>query len=464
MDIQSLSQQEHITADYDMRQQKATLHQIHPNGQLTLDLTPEEAKACVLEVDLNSDFFHKLQVQASTNAQWDPEGIDSIRIELRYGPPGSDGGDWAQHADLLLNKATPTQSWETFVVRDRGNADDAPIVLWYDYRVTVNYRAEVTLGTESGEVSSRGALGADGDGWFKGSYARNLVIDPRDATGMRPLRLSTGVLQFDLVQEAHVDLATGAYRETFRLLPDMHDVSLVARVSGDGQPAYHTTGTLFYKDGAHVDLPDTEWPAGQAQIVIDEPRDGVLRVRIIESDPASEFTKVMVTMHYEDGDRVVEKDFELTAHGQSVDFSVRLDHSDHRAYRYRTTLMRTSGAIETSDWIDADGTTKTLLIVGRTAADVIPIIVTCLEPVPTPRLLAIRVDLDYSDADNQVHWTHSELIRAGFLGSFKWAVPIADPDKRTYRYKITAFRPSGPQELDWTDTDETDLVLPLLGG
>jgi hypothetical protein len=310
-------------------------------------------------------------------------------------------------------------------------------------------------------VSSRGALGADGDGWFKGSYASHLVIDPRDATGMRPLRLSTGVLRFDLVQEAHVDLSTGAYRQNFRLLPEMHDVTLVARASGDGQPAFHTGGTLFYKDQAHVALPETDWVVGESQLVIDEPRDGVLRVQIIESDPAGEYSKVHVTLHYEDGDRVVEKDFDLTAHGQMAEFAVRLDHPDQRAYKYRTTLLHASGAIDNSDWKDG---TSTLLIVGATAADVMTINVTCLEPVPSGKLLAIRVDLDYTDDDDSVHWTHSELIRAGFLGSFKWVVPLADPTKRSYRYKLTAFRSTGPQEIDWTTSDETNLVLPLLGG
>jgi hypothetical protein len=460
MNIQELSQTEKITASYDLRMQKATTRQIHPAGQLMLDVSKDEAKQYILEVDLNDPFFKKVEVKASTNANWDSDGIDSIRIELRYGPPAADGGDWGQRTDLLLTKTSPTASFATFALRDRGNADDAPVVLDYDYRVTVNYRGDVTLGGQAGEVSSVGAPGADADGWFTKSYARNLVIDPRDSSPAHMVKISTGVLRFDLVQEATLDVTALGASQTFRLTSDAHDVALVLRPDGGATPGFHTSGTIFYKDQARVPIADVDWRADERLVVIDEPRDATLRVTLLFVDPSAIYTKATVTMHYEDGDRVVEKDFDFTAHGQTAEFSVRLDHADKKGYTFRTTLIKASGAVETTDFKDS---TASRIIVGLQAADVMRVAVVCLEPVPTPKLLAIRVDLDYRDVENDVHWTRSELIRAGFPGSFTWTVPLADPMKRTYTVKLTAFRPTGPQELPLVESDELEYVLPLLG-
>jgi len=458
IELSSISQEEQITATYDLSTQRALTRHVHPQGQLSLDLLPEEAKDYVVEVDLNDDFFKRVSVRATTTAEWDIDGIASIRVEMRYGPKLD--GTFAVHSDFLLTKDEPVGTWDAFALRDRGNAADAPPVLHYDYRVTVNYRASVALGDQSGEVTSAGIPGADAEGWIRRCFARNLVIHPRDVTPVHPVRISTGVLHFDLVQEVHIDVMSGPYSQRYRLTPEDHDIGLVIR-PGPHEPksAFSTRGTLFYRDGARVELPLEEHNPEQQEVIVNEPRDGTWRVKLVFADPTKMYKKATVTMRYEDGGRVVERDFDFTETGQEAEFSVRLEHPDRRKYTYRTLLMSNTGMIDVVDFQEG---TAAQLVIGFRAAEVIPVNIACLQQVPSGSLLAVKVDLEYSDPDSEIHWAHSELIRQGHTGSFQWFLAIRDRTKRKYRYRVTAYRATGPEELPWTESSETWLVLPFL--
>jgi hypothetical protein len=80
---------------------------------------------------------------------------------------------------------------------------------------------------------------------------------------------------------------------------------------------------------------------------------------------------------------------------------------------------------------------------------------------PNPALLAMMVELEYIDEDNNVHWRRKgELMREGHPGTFSWSIPLLDPTKRTWRYRISAYRPGAPPEVgEWISQDGTSLVL-----
>lgn len=452
VNFEMIERQERITASYELSSRKARRQQVHPQGQLMLDAI--DPKRYVLEADLAIDFFQKLAIAASTTAGWAEDGIHSIQVQLRYAP-GAEPGSFQRSGEIVLNPQQPTGSWTTGVLRD-GADPDGPVRYDYQYKVTVHYTPDVALGNQQGAVTSQGLPRADAEGWIA-SDARNLVIHPRDVTPAVTVNVSTGVMQFDLLNKVQLVLTYGPYRQNIELSPDHKDHRIVIRPDPElAGAALQTSGTLFYRDGAQVPLPLQSWQP-QELVVVNEPRENLLRVRTILADPAGEYERVMVTLRYADGNRLVDESFELKAHAESRDWSVRLEDPAARAWRYEATLVKKSGDIDHLDWRDGS---DELLVLGVRAVDVIPVQVNWLLVPPAGELLAVKIDLLYEDPANDLRWTRSELIRPGHTGSFDWAVPIRDPARRGYRYRVTEFPAAGaPREGAWIDASDQMLVL-----
>lgn len=450
VNFEMIRRQERITATYELNSRKARTREIHPQGQLILDTrNPEQY---ILEADGAVEFFQWLDLAASTTARWELDGIDSIRIQLRYGP--RDDGSFIRSGEMILSPDQETDEWRVGILRENDEDDRKP-VYWYEYRVTINYLADVALGDQQGAVSSVGVPGADAEGWIRDT-ARNLVIHPRDVTPAMTINLASGVMRFDLLERVQLTLSYGPHRQNLTLSPETPEHRLVIRPEpGMADQQLRTEGTLFYRDGARIPLPEQQWTP-QELIVINEPRDNILRVQMLMADPMDAYEKIHVRLRYVHANRTVEQDFELTEHAQMEVWSVRLEDPDQRDWSYQTTAIKRSGDIDTIDWTPGE---DSQLILGVKAVDVIPVQVTWLMVPPAAGLLAVKVDMEYDDDANDLHWPHSELIREGHGGSFIWSIPIRDPAKRQYRYRVTQFTESGMDEGPWKESSEQSLVL-----
>ncbi len=450
VNLEMIQQEERVLATYELSTRKARTHEIHPQGQLILDVI-DPAKY-IIAADGAIEFFQWLEVNASTTADWALDGIHSIQIQLRYAPNGA--GGFQRTNEIMLTPAQDKGSWKSGVLHE--NADDRlPVVYWYEYKVTVNYTQDVALGSQQGAVSSVGNPKADPDGWIR-SDARNLVIHPRDITPAMTVNVATGVMQYDLLARAQLALTYGPYRQNLELSAETPEHRLVIRPEPELQSApLRTEGMLFYKDRAQVPLPPQEWKP-QELVVINEPRENILRVRVILADPADEYERVAVRLRYEHGDRVVEQLLELKDHAEIKEWAVRLEDPNQRNWRYQATLIKNSGDIDNIPWTDGK---NEQLILGVQAVDVIPVEITWLLVPPAADLMAVKIDLLYEDAPNEVRWDRSELIRQGHTGMFTWSIPIKDASHRNYRYRVTEFRASGQRQGPWLESDEEKLVL-----
>lgn len=451
INLEMIKREERVTAIYELSTRKARVQEVHPQGNLILDvLNPADY---IIEADGALDFFQRLDIAASTTAQWDKEGIDSIGIQIRYAP--REGG-FRRTGDIVLSKDRSTGLWKSGVLREDEDNNRSPVLYWYEYRVTVHYLPDVAMGDQSGAVTSVGVQGADPEGWIR-STERNLVIHPRDVTPAIMVNITTGLMRFDLLQRAQVVLTYGPYRQNITLSVDHAEHRLVIRPEAGLEDAkLRTEGKLFYKDGAQVPLPPQDW-SPQELIVINEPRENILRVQVILADPGNEYQKVAVRLRYEQGNRVVEEPLELTTHAEMKEWAVRLEDPTVREWTYQATLIKKSGDIDTTEWLEGK---DNQLILGVRAADVIPVQVTWLIP-PAGDTLAVKIDLRYIDTANGVRWERSELIRGQHSGDFRWSIAIVDPKKRSYDYRVTEFtRSSGAKEGPWTPSDQTMLVLP----
>lgn len=449
VNLEMIQQEERVLATYELSTRKARTHPVHPQGQLILDAI--DPGKYIIEADGAIEFFQWLEVNASTTADWALDGIHSIQIQLRYAPNGA--GGFQRTNEIMLTPAEDKGSWKSGVLHE--NADDRlPVVYWYEYKVTVNYTQDVALGSQQGAVSSVGNSKADPDGWIR-SDARNLVIHPRDITPAMTVNVATGVMQYDLLARAQLALTYGPYRQNLELSAEAPEHRLVIRPEPELQSApLRTEGMLFYKDRAQVPLPPQEWKP-QELIVINEPRENILRVRVILADPADEYERVAVRLRYEHGDRVVEQPLELKDHAEIKEWAVRLEDPNERNWRYEATLIKNSGDIDSIPWRDGK---NEQIILGVQAVDVIPVQVTWLMPLPAGDLVAVKIDLLYEDETNEVRWSRSELIRQGHSGTFAWPIAIKDERNKTYRYKVTEFRQT-VKEGPWQESDAQMLVL-----
>lgn len=215
---------------------------------------------------------------------------------------------------------------------------------------------------------------------------------------------------------------------------------------------------LFYADGARVPLPEERWRPGEL-IFINEPRSHKLAVQVLLADPNDQYERAEVRLRYSDANRVLEHELELTEHGEDQVWEVRLEDPTQRAWQYRVMLVRTDGGIETVDWTDGP---DDVLIVGVQAAGMLRVNGTVLVIPDGADVLATTVELHYDDDDNDVSWSHTEMVRPGHSGTFEWVVPLLNPDHRTYRYRISEFRTGGRTDGPWVDDTTTALViLPL---
>ena len=425
VNLEMIRTEEHVTATYELSSRKARTHQIHPQGQLILDTI--DPHKYIIEADGAIDFFKWLEISASTTAQWDLDGIAAILVQVRYGPRN---GGFQFTAELKLTSAQPTDSTKTGVLHENGDSR-RPVLYSYEYKVTVHYTDDVAMGNQQGAVTSVGIPAADPDGWIR-TDARNLVIHPRDITPAMTVNVATGVMQYDLLAKAELALTYGPYRQNLELSADHKDHRLVIRPEAGLKDArLRTEGILYYKDRAQVPLPAHDW-APQELVVINEPRENILRVRVILADPAHVYDKVIATLHYEQADRVVEQPLELKNHADIFDWAVRLENPAERGWKYQVTMIKRSGDIDNIAWTDGK---DDQLILGIQAADVLQIQVAWLIPLPVGDLIAVKVDTVYDDPRNGLHWVHSELIRQGHSGMFTWVVPILDVKKRGFQYQ-----------------------------
>lgn len=449
LNLEMIKRDEQITAVYELSTRKARTHQVHPQGQLMFE---GDASRYIVEAR-EVEFFRSLTIAGSTTAQWQSDGIHTIAVQIRYAPRRD--GTFQRTEELTLSEAAPTDSVDIGLLHEDED-EERPMVYWYEYKVTVHFTDDVALGDQRGAVTSAGTKDADAQGWIR-SEARGLVIHPRDVTPARTVSIATGVLQYDLIERAEIALAYGPYRQNLELSAEHKEHRLVIRPEPRlAQERLKTQGTLYYKDRARVPLPAQEWQP-QELVVINEPRENLLRVRTLLADPMGEYERVLVTLRYEHAHRVLENSFELVGHAALQDWVVRLEDPARRAWRYQATSIKRGGNIETIPWTDGDGEQ---LILGVRAVNVLRIQVNWLVPLAEGDLRAVKVDFEYDDAGTDTHWKRSELIRPGHTGTFEWVVPIRTANARSYRYKVTEFPKLGtPRETPWQSTTEQNLVL-----
>jgi hypothetical protein len=184
---------------------------------------------------------------------------------------------------------------------------------------------------------------------------------------------------------------------------------------------------------------------------------GAMTVQLLGDDDWGELERVLVAIRK--AEDMPTGTFELAGAGQIVPVSLDLPDPADRLYHYRATRVWPGGRVEEDDWATSDAS---VLVVGRVAASVLRVDV---QPVgldlPAAGIRLIEVDLLYLDVEHQLRATHTVLIRAR-ADSAQWQVPIVDPRRRQYEYRITVHPVAGGTRVGpWTTSSERILPVPI---
>jgi len=280
------------------------------------------------------------------------------------------------------------------------------------------------------------------------------VINPRDLTDIVPVRIAAGRLRFDIVQQAQVRVAYGQAASIVQLDAEHRERVLVFRPEPGAPPVLETSGTLFYGDGAQVPLPTRTWD--ERLLVINEPAESILRVRVILADPNNLYKEAIVTLTYEHGERKIEETFHLSGHAAIQEWAVRLEDPAARAWTWQAVLVSNSGSIEEVPPKPGQGTN---LIVGFPAKKVQEVVITLLKPLPMGDVLAMKLELEYRDDANNVFWERDLLFQEGGEATATWFIALKDPTRTTYRYRVTLNRAAEAAEGPWLESESRQLVL-----
>jgi hypothetical protein len=183
---------------------------------------------------------------------------------------------------------------------------------------------------------------------------------------------------------------------------------------------------------------------------------GAMTVQLLADDDWSGLDRVIVAIQKQPDSPTGTFIFDKAAQVQAVNLEMP-DPAD-RKFRYRTTRTWSSGEVQEDEWVESD---VSVVVVGKVAANmlVVDVAPTGVE-LPQAGIRLIEVELSYIDVENQVRDQKTFVI--GARGDrFRWEVPVQNPQRRSYEFRIKTHRiTGGPPEVGrWTTT--TDRILPV---
>jgi hypothetical protein len=429
-EAKAITQVEHSVATVDFQRPDTVVRTVVVQAHLADALGGGDARGHIADVQPGSAFFERTRFTVSTTrplaqsfvkevvAQW-RWGADEHALRLVPEQPTDTAEDWTD--------ASPQGTWE--VALTVSMADDAPVSPGEAVRLEPIAGSGRTLVLDLEQLLGLRSL---------------TLLAPAGVEGLLGIRCQVEHLRAGEVVEAREVVATPSAPE--------HQLWFAGWSAGDTmrvRPSWMLLPMRVF-DGAPIPVetevmplpPPVTWRTVQ---VVSEADWGGLRMVGVELAPR-------------EGEAVATLSFDGPNQLQAVRLEV--PDPDERRYRYRTTKTLESGAVETSEWLEAD---VAVLFVGQHSAFERRLELLLVGPeLPQAGVRLVEVDLEYLDPPNQVRHTEKAVLEA-VNQRFTWSVPIADPTVRTVVYVVTLHMMDGRTvRRPRTPTDERLVPIPIL--
>lgn len=410
---------------------------------ITRGLDPQRV---IAEIDLDDEFFDRILVDVAVVDDMAAVGVSALTVNMEY-PGEATGSGEPEHRDgwsFQPGQVPPRQ----FMCSLNARKD-----LSYRYRVDVSFGPGAPWEGSAATVHS---------GWVV-SRARQLTVNALDHLSLLEVRVVPGRLRAELVEQVQVELryegAGQPLSETWLLKPGAEERSWKIRLNAEDPRSFSYKLTYNLAGGARLsaDWVRTDTPT----VVVDDPFQGSLKLRLIPMLDASELIEAMVELRYTDPTTgfTLRKQHIFNPSAMSpVSVEIPTLAASPGAYAYDITVVRTDGQVLTSAVDNAEGP-AVLVTDGRGALRAVT--VRLLDAgLGSAGLVAVRVALTgpgSSPETDEVLFTPSQVEDR----RVSVVVPQGTPSF-SYRYKVTGYTASGVEIAGASgQTDQGVLLVAL---
>lgn len=433
------------TLDLDWSARKATERKIYPQAHMHAILRDGAVtrEQLVTVVDGGADAIWKtLGFQVIAAAAWKADGIAGITVDVEYDDPGSgQPRGWS----TFLDAQKPSDQHREWMDRTSGSR--------------FRYKYEVVFSDEG----VRGPRPKVSSGDFREHEGTVLVIHPREL--YESVALEVGAIpgfpfeRWPAVQAVLRYVADdGSFTHYADAVLKKEAPSFTTRFRTDmGVPARREIRLSYI--GAEGERVELEWmPMPQGQWVVEDPHSNDLEVRAIVAGDRRSIANLMVDLEYTDRENGIHHTGNLAFDPETINkpqlWRVALADPTKRRYRYRMTLVTTTGDFLQTGWISTDAPTLPVgeVYVRRLTVEVV-----------TGTLAAgvteVEVKLEYGDAASGQYETQTFTLGANARA--EWVVQLRDASRRDYRVTTTWVREDGFNPFHGPVTrSDTLLVIP----
>jgi hypothetical protein len=426
--VKSLTEIEQGVASVDFQQSRVVPRTIAVSAQLTDLLAGDDPAAHIAEAGADHPFFQRFTLGIRPARPLAVSHLQEAVVNIAYG---------SANAAIRLAPGT----------------EEGTFSCWADASTTGTWNAGTTVTFTADSPVSPGAvvaLPALTDG------SRELTLDLDAALGLSHVDIQRAADPRVTASLVHVvQRGTDADRDARDLALTQAQPTASAWFRGrrDGDRLIVAVEHLL-TDGRQVTV--APFAADTSFVLLPDPYAGVQTVTIITPDDWSQLSRIAVSVCRREGGPV--RTFTFDAPGSAVcglDLTDPLD----RSYRYRVSTVDKNAVTSDGPWLDSD---LAVLLVGSGPAGqlVVDIDPVGVEP-PEAGLRSIDVELLYVDAAHLLRCSHTHVITAK-ADRYTWQVQLADPNLRSYQYRITRHTLAGTQSTaGWMSTSDTVLPIPI---
>lgn len=439
--LRDLTQDERQTIEYELRQVSAVERSIAPQGQIRMLPGATDLRGRILEVDLDADFFKTIEGTVTTTADLAAMGVASANVKLRYGVKES-GQRWKDEDEAVLRAPGDTKAYR-FFVDHLGTRE-------LEYQVILTNRPDSAIGHDAATEESA---------WIP-TTTRNLNINPLSFSSVLRVSVEAAMVDWTMVRQiqAHIrydDPRSGIAAADTKILTKEAPAALVPiRPKDPRVREVAVEARFFYADGT-TETVSLRHDGGEP-FVINQPPDTTTIVDVTLADALERYKRVSVQLARPGATPPeVKETVTVGPDSASGKWSFRRADPKDVKFSYRVTSFLKDGAVREGDWTTTD---DPLLIVGDRAAGVLTVKVMILGALADGGFRMAKIDLDYPDAPGWADRNAEHVFQAGAT-EFTWRVPMSDPDKISYTYKVTWFKTDGQRVTTGPVTAQDEILL-----
>ena len=452
-----LSQDIHKTFNLNVTYRDVITREYNPSAQITPAVLGTSVERVVHEIDLQNApwYFNTLEVTVDTNLDFAKYGdiVHSVVGHLSYEATKSDGTRISARQSLLFT--ADDRAPKTFTTRIADVGRDQ-----YQVEVEVNYKSGPVLKRRFDryttttrhltlEVPNPGVIevtfATDPGAFSDVLSAIEVEVEYADPHNNVPRAVETVILKSDTPEVTYRRVIYAPWEKPYR-----YRITYVLRMS-DGSQQRSTTAWI-------------EASSATRYVKVPTPFDQQFNLTIVPSVDWREVRALIVDLEYRDqeSDYFMSESFSFSEDSEGIrHWKFPLRNPDHRAYRFKQTLLMRNNAVRQGEWQTRASDTQTL-VVGNAPHGIATVEVDPFDLDVGGEVRRAIVRLKYEDPSAGVSDTETLVFRDP--GVQVWTV-VLGPTSRTYTYSVDYFMADGSRrrldnQVGVIQSDSEFLFLP----